>query len=411
MGAAMSDRARRVIDECLCIARMTEEPGRITRRYLSPPMRSVHAHLRARMERLGMRVYVDAAGNLRGLWEPAKSRKSRLIIGSHLDTVPNAGAFDGVLGVVIALEWVVLANELNLDLPIEVIGFSEEEGVRYGVPFLGSRAVAGCFDAGLLRETDREGITVEEAIRGFGLDPSGIGQAAIDDRVLGFVEVHIEQGPILDAAGLHVAAVIGISGQTRGTLTLRGNANHAGTTPMHLRKDALAAAAEWIAAVEEVAVRTEGLVATVGKILAEPNAVNVIAGSAEVSLDCRHPDDTVRTTAVRELVAQAESIALRRTLTAQWDEQMNQSAVAMDEGLTALMADAIREAGLAETTITSGAGHDAMIMALRVPAAMLFLRSPGGVSHDPAEAVDVEDIEASLRVARGFLLRLAADVR
>ena len=406
----MSDRARHLIEECLCIAGMTEEPGRITRRFLTPPMHSVHAYLRTRMESLGMAVHVDAAGNLRGLWDPRGSDRKRLVIGSHLDTVPNAGAFDGVLGVVLALEWVRIAQQMSLGAPIEVIGFSEEEGVRYGVPFIGSRAVAGCFDAQLLRLTDREGIRLGEAIQSFGLEPTEIDRAAVADQVRGFVEVHIEQGPVLEAAGLRVAAVTGIVGQTRGTLVFQGHANHAGTTPMHLRKDALAAAAEWISAVEELAVRQRGLVATVGRITAEPNAGNVIPGLVEVSLDCRHADDAVRAAAVGEVLARAESIATRRGLSVRWSEQMNQAAVLMDRRLTSMMAKAIGEAGFPETTMASGAGHDAMIMASRVPATLLFLRSPGGISHDPAEAVNAEDIEASLQVAQRFVRRLETEV-
>jgi len=411
MGETMRDRALRVIEECNSIAAMTEEPGRITRRYLTPPMRSVHAHLRERMNGLGMRVEIDAVGNLRGLWAQHESPKRRLIIGSHLDTVPNAGAFDGVLGVVIALEWVLLAQEMTLAVPIEVIGFSEEEGVRYGVPFIGSRAVAGCFDSALLRLQDTDGISLEQAIRDFGLDPLDIHRAAITGDELGFVEVHIEQGPVLDAEHLSVAAVTSIVGQTRGTLAFTGHANHPGTTPMHLRQDALAGAAEWISAVEEVALQTEKLVATVGRINAEPNTGSAIPGAVEVTLDCRHADDAVRVVAVNDLLAQAGAISKRRGLTMEWAEQLNQPAVPMDARLTALMADSIREAGLPAKTMTSGAGHDAMIMASRVPATMLFLRSPGGISHDPSESVLVEDIEASLHVARGFLERLAADVR
>ena len=406
----MSDRASRVIDECLHIASMTEEEGRITRRFLTPPMQNVHAYLGVRMTELGMRVSVDAAGNLRGFWESSKPSRNRLIIGSHLDSVPNAGAYDGVLGVVIALEWIRIAGDIGFNRPIEVIGFSEEEGVRFGVPFIGSRAVAGCFDAELLRLSDETGTTVEESIRNFGLDPSQIAQAAIDDPVRGFVEVHIEQGPVLDAAGLSVAAVTAIVGQTRGTLRFRGHANHAGTTPMHLRKDALAAAAECISAVEAIANRTPGLVATTGKIRVEPNAANVIPANAEVSVDCRHGDDSVRASAVLELLAKARAAAEKRGLTVGWTEQMNQPAVPMDEQLTSMMAEAIRETGLPATRMTSGAGHDAMIMASRMPATMLFLRSPGGISHDPAETVVAEDIEASLQVARRFLECLAADV-
>ncbi|HWG22034.1 MAG TPA: allantoate amidohydrolase [Terracidiphilus sp.] len=406
----MTDRALRVIQECTRIAAMTEEPGRTTRRYLTPPMRDAHRFLRERMELLGMRVHVDAAGNLRGIWTPRDARAERLLIGSHLDTVPNAGAFDGVLGVVMALEWVRIAQEIGFSLPIEVIGFSEEEGVRYGVPFLGSRAVAGSFDSALLALEDAQGVSLERTIRDFGLNPSEIGKAAIDGGVLGFIEVHIEQGPVLDAAGLSVAAVTAIVGQTRGTATFKGHGNHAGTTPMHLRHDGLAAGAEWVSAIEALATRTEGLVATAGKIVVAPNAANVIPGLVSVSLDCRHANDAVRNGATSELVEMATSIANRRRILVQWQEQMNQPVVPMDQRLTGLMIEAITTAGLPAASITSGAGHDAMIMASRVPATMLFLRSPGGISHDPSESVLAEDVEASLRVAEKFLERLAADV-
>ncbi len=407
---ALNDRARRVIAECRRIAAMSEEPDRITRRFLTPPVHDVHALLRGRMESLGMTVHTDAAGNLRGLWQPAGARSKRLILGSHIDTVPNAGAFDGVLGVALALEWAELAQEVKLPLPIEVIAFSEEEGVRFGVPFIGSRAVAGRFDPALLALKDADGVTLEDAIRAFGLEPGRIGEAALDHAVLGFLEMHIEQGPVLDAEGLSVAAVTAIVGQTRFSLEFSGHANHAGTTPMHLRRDALAGAAEWIAAVESLAQRTEGLVATVGKVDVEPNVANVIAGVARVSLDVRHAEDAVRKSAVETLLAQAESIAAKRDLTLQCMRQMDQPAVPMDERLTAILAAAIESAGLPVKRMTSGAGHDAMVMAARVPTAMLFLRSPGGISHHPDESVLEEDVASALHIGSKFLERLAAEV-
>ncbi|MGA2909640.1 MAG: M20/M25/M40 family metallo-hydrolase [Terracidiphilus sp.] len=240
----MRDRALRAISECKRIAQMSEEPDRITRRFLTSPVRDVHGLLRKRMESLGMAVDTDAAGNLRGRGNPTGALAKRLILGSHIDTVPNAGAYDGVLGVTLALEWTELAQELDLPLTIEVIAFSEEEGVRFGVPFIGSRAVAGRFDPALLALKDADGVTLADVIRDFGLDPSQIGNAALNTDVLGFVEMHIEQGPVLESEGLSVAAVTAIAGQTRLTLEFRGQANHAGTTPMNLRHDALAGAAE-----------------------------------------------------------------------------------------------------------------------------------------------------------------------
>jgi allantoate deiminase len=373
-------------------------------------VREVHAHLRNRMESLGMTVRTDAAGNLRGLWQPPGARAKRLILGSHIDTVPNAGAFDGVLGVTLALEWAQLAQELKLPLAIEIIAFSEEEGVRFGVPFLGSRAVAGCFDPALLALKDAEGVTLEEAIRDFGFNPAQIGEAALDADVHGFVEIHIEQGPVLESEGLSVAAVTAIIGQSRLTLEFRGHANHSGTTPMQLRRDALAGVAEWITAVESKGRNTDGLIATVGKIEVEPNAANVIAGVVRASLDVRHADDASRKAAVEFLLAQAQAIAGKRGLVLESTQQMDQPAVPMDERLTSYLADAIAAAGLPAKRMNSGAGHDAMVMAARVPTAMLFLRSPGGISHHPDEAVREEDVAVALNVGQKFLEQLAAQV-
>ena len=312
------ERARAAIAECRLLATMSEEPGKTTRRFLTPPVAAVHVHLRARMEALGMSVRIDALGNLRGLWQPKGAIGKRLLLGSHIDTVPDAGAFDGVLGVVLALEWVGIARELHIPLAIEVIAFSEEEGVRYSVPFLGSRAVAGIFDLKMLAYEDADGVRMDDAIRAFGLAPGKIGEAVLDDNVLGYVEIHIEQGPVLEAEGLSLAVVEGIVGQSRLGFRFTGQANHAGTTPMHMRRDALAAAAEWMVAVETVARETEALVATVGKIAAEPNAGNVIPGVADVSLDVRHMSYSVRTDAVQEFIRSADVIAHRRGLE-RWD--------------------------------------------------------------------------------------------
>jgi allantoate deiminase len=405
----MRERARRAIAECRLVAAMSEVPERTERRFLTPPTHEVHAHLRGRMEALGMSAHVDAAGNLRGLWRP-KGSGGRLMLGSHIDTVPDAGAFDGVLGVTLALELVGVAQELKLPLAIEVVAFSEEEGVRYGTPFLGSRAVAGRFDSTLLSLTDAEGISMEQAVRTFGLDPAKIGEAVMDAGVTGFLEIHIEQGPVLEAEGLRVAAVTAIVGQTRLNLTFGGQANHAGTTPMHLRRDALAAVAEWITAVETLALKTDGLVATVGRVSVEPNAGNVVPGVAQVSLDLRHAHDAARGAAVEELVARAGAIAERRGLSLERTDRLDQPAVPMDERLTAILTAAMEAAGFPPKTMPSGAGHDAMVMAARVPAAMLFLRSPGGISHHPSETVSEEDVEAALLVGREFLLHLTGHV-
>jgi allantoate deiminase len=411
MEKSMRERAQRAISECLHLATFTEEPGRITRRFLTPPVHSAHAHLRHRMESLGMTVQTDAAGNLRGLHQHTDAPAKRFLLGSHIDTVPNAGPFDGILGVTLAIELVEISQERKLPLALEVVAFSEEEGVRYGIPFLGSRAIAGLFDEKILTHEDADSISMSEAIRTFGLDPDQIPAAALDStQIRGFLEIHIEQGPILEAESLSLAAVSSIVGQTRGTLTFTGHANHAGTTPMHLRHDALAAAAEWITVVEIHANTTPSLVATVGKIHAEPNATNVIPGCVDASLDLRHPSDQIRTTAVKALIDETQAIAHRRGLTAQFTQTMNEPAIPMDPHLTAQLSLAMQEEGFPAKTMTSGAGHDAMILATRVPTTILFLRSPGGISHHPAESVREEDVEAALRVASNFLERLSATI-
>jgi allantoate deiminase len=406
----MGDRAKRAISQCRRIAAMSEEPGRTTRRFLTPPTREVHALLRARMESLGLTVTLDAVGNLRGLWKPAGAHAKRLIVGSHIDTVPDAGAFDGVLGVTMALELAELAQERRLPLAIEVIAFSDEEGVRYA-PFIGSRALAGRFDAAILELKDRDGFTMADAMRGFGLDPSRIPAAAIYDDVLGFFEIHIEQGPVLEAEGLGVAAVTSIAGQSRFSVKFIGHANHAGTTPMHLRRDALAGAAEWISEVEALAKRTDGLVATVGRLGVEPNAGNVIPGLVNLAFEVRHANDGVRRESAEALIERAKSIADGRGLKVEFKFTLDQPAVPMDERQTAFIAEAIETLGLPVKRMPSGAGHDAMVMAARVPTAMLFLRSPGGISHHPDENVREEDVETALRVAEKYVERLAADFR
>jgi allantoate deiminase len=405
------NNALRAIAECRTIASMTDEPGRITRLFLTPSVHEVHSHLRTRMESLGMAVHIDAAGNLRGLWQNQDATGKRLVMGSHIDTVPNAGAYDGVFGVAMALEWVEIARDLKLPLAIEIIAFSEEEGVRFGVPFIGSRAVAGRFDPSLLSSLDSQGISLEAAIRSFGLNPDLISEAALDENAAAFVEIHIEQGPVLEAEALSVAVVTAIVGQSRLTLEFTGHANHAGTTPMHLRHDAMAAAAEWITAVETVALATDGLVATVGKVVVEPNTGNVVPGKTVVSLDVRHANDATRADALAKIMNHANVIANRRGLALQRTDRLNQPAVPMDERLTSFLTDAIEAAGLPARQLPSGAGHDAMVMATRVPTAMLFVRSPGGISHHPAESVLEVDVEAALHVGCKFLQRFASATR
>jgi allantoate deiminase len=297
---------------------------------------------------------------------------------------------------------------LKLPFGIEVVGFSEEEGVRFGVPFIGSRALVGRVDEELLGRKDERGISVRKAIQDFGLNPDEISEAALRDDVLGYVEFHIEQGPVLDNLGRPLGLVEAIVGQNRLEFNFSGQANHAGTTPMNLRRDALAAAAEWIVAVENLARLTTSLVATVGFVEAKPGATNVIAGEGRATLDIRHASDRARTEALDELIRQAESIGARRGVTVKWRTLLSQNAVAMDPFFTEQIEQAIHRAGCEPHRMASGAGHDAMILAEKIPTAMIFLRTPGGISHDPAESVHLDDVAKALACGHHLLTQLAA---
>ena len=394
------------------LCRHTERPGTVTRTFLSPAARELHAELSVWAGEMGLDAWLDPAGNWHArLPTAADGPDSRptFYLGSHLDTVPDGGRYDGLLGVVLALALAGALGEAGIPLPfgLEVLGFSEEEGVRFGVPFIGSLSALG--EAGeLLDLTDPDGVTVAQAMRDFGLNPARLSEAALPDGGLGYLEFHIEQGPVLEAAGQPLGGVSALVGQQRLDLTLSGRAGHAGTTPMELRHDALTAAAEWVLEVERLARSEPALAATVGQLRAFPGASNVIPGRVELTLDLRHPDDRVREEQLSGLLANLERICGRRGVRATWEERSQVGAVPLDPGLLQELREAARQVGLELPTLLSGAGHDAMILARRMPAAMLFLRTPGGVSHDPAEAVEGADVAAALRVGWHFLLGLAA---
>jgi allantoate deiminase len=370
-------------------------------------MRECHREISRWLQPLGVQVRIDAAGNLRGFYPAAEPNAPRLLIGSHLDTVPNAGAYDGVLGVVLAVTLLEQLRGCKLPFGVEVVGFSEEEGVRFGAPFIGSRALVGRLDERLLNVYDAQGISVHQAISDFGLNPEEISQAELRSDTLGYIEFHIEQGPVLESLNQPLAAVEAIAGQSRLEFTFYGRANHAGTTPMHLRRDAIAGAAEWISAVEHAAQAVAGLVATVGKIEAKPGAVNVIAAEARLTLDVRHSSDDIRAHAVAECVGEAQKIAASRGLSVRETTLLNQPAVAMNPLLIAEIERAIVKTGCNPHRMVSGAGHDAMILAEKVPAGMIFLRTPGGISHDPAESVAAEDVEKAIECGLHLLDQLA----
>ena len=406
--SGFANLAEQVTARCRKLASFSEDPGSTKRTFLSAPMRDCHWEVSSWMKALGMTVSVDAVGNLRGFYPGTLPGAPRILVGSHLDTVPNAGAFDGILGVVLAVGLVESLGDRRLPFGIEVIGFSEEEGVRFDVPFIGSRALVGQIDQELLDRKDGDGISVRKAIQDFGLNPNEISRAAFGDDVLAYIEFHIEQGPVLEHLGRPLGVVEAIVGQSRVEFTFSGQANHAGTTPMNLRHDALAAAAEWILAVENLAQRTPGIVSTVGFLEAKPGATNVIAGEARAMLDIRHASDGARTEALDELIRQADSMAARRGVTLRWRTLLAQHAVAMDSFLVAQIGHAIQKAGCEPHRMASGAGHDAMILAEKIPAAMIFLRTPGGISHDPLESVYLEDVAKALECGLHLLTQLAA---
>ena len=404
----ITSRAEKVLDRCQRLGSFSEDTVGIRRTFLSPAMHQCHEEIARWMEPLGAETRIDAAGNFRAVYPASQPDAPRLLIGSHLDTVPNAGAYDGILGVLLGVGLLEELRGRKLSFAIEIIGFSEEEGVRFGTPFIGSRALVGMLDQELLSLSDAQGISVGKAIEDFGLNPNEISDAELAKDTLGFLEFHIEQGPILERLNLPLAAVETIAGQNRLEFIFLGRSNHAGTTPMDLRFDALAGAAEWIGAVERVAGSVPALVATVGKIEAKPGATNVIAGDVRLTLDVRHSSDATRTRAVGDITRHAQEIAVRRGLSLRQATLLSQPAVAMDPFLVREIEQAIVRTGCKPHRIVSGAGHDAMIMAEKVPSAMIFVRTPGGISHDPEESVAREDVEKAIECGLHLLDQLSA---
>lgn len=399
---------KRIMERCDALARCSETPGALTRVFLSEPSRAANRLVLDWMEQAGMQARVDAIGNVRGRFGPADG--PALVLGSHLDTVRDAGRYDGALGVIAAIECVQALAESGARLPfaVEVIGFGDEEGVRFGTTLLGSRALAGTFDAALLARRDACGTSLAEAMRANGLDPERIAESAMrKEDVLAYAELHIEQGPVLESEGLAVGVVSAISGFTRLEAHLCGSAGHAGTVPMALRRDALAGAAECVGVIEAIAAAEPRLVATVGRLEVRPGAINVIAGEASFSVDVRSAEDLVREAAVGEILRRIREIAARRGLRAELRELQSQRAVACAPWLMAQFADAIRGEGLPVRALASGAGHDGLAMSAIADIGMLFVRCKGGVSHHPAESVCMHDAE----IAAGVLARFVSDFR
>jgi allantoate deiminase len=401
--AALGEEIVRRID---ALASISETPGHLTRIFLTPELREAADLLLQWMQEAGMHAHLDAIGNVCGRYEGERPGLPCLMLGSHYDTVRDAGKWDGPLGLITAIACVADLLKRNIRLPfaVEVTGFADEEGVRYASTLLGSRAVAGTFDESVLGVKDQSGISMRDALTTFGLDPDHIGAAARARReLLAYVELHIEQGPVLEGLNLPVGVVTAIAGATRLAVSLTGMAGHAGTVPMALRRDALTGAAECIVEIEEFC-RTDpdGLVGTVGYIHATPGATNVIPGQVSFTIDIRAPSDAHRKLAVADIVRQIESIAKRRKLALQIDVTHENRTAPCAPWLRSQLSRAVAAEGLRVFELPSGAGHDGMAMIDIADVGMLFVRCRGGISHHPDEHVDVADADAGARV----LLRL-----
>ena len=406
--ASLGDEIVGRIDE---LAAISKTPEHLTRIFLTKEHRAAADLMLSWMRDAGMRAHLDAIGNVCGRYEGEVAGLPCLMLGSHYDTVRDAGKWDGPLGLITAISCVAQLHRRGKRLPfaIEVTGFADEEGVRFASTLLGSRAVAGTFDESVLGVKDSAGISLRAALSQFGLDPDHIGAAArTRGELLAYLELHIEQGPVLEGLNLPVGVVTAIAGATRLAASLTGMAGHAGTVPMPLRRDALAGAAECIVAIEEFC-RTgqSGLVGTVGYIHATPGATNVISGQVSFTIDIRAPSDAHRKLAVADIVRRIENIARRRKLKLQLDVTHENRTVPCAPWLKDQVSEAIAGEGFRVFELPSGAGHDGMAMIDIADVAMLFVRCRGGISHHPDEHVDLADVDAGARV----LLRLIENFR
>ena len=401
--AAFGARVMRRLDE---LARFSSEPDALTRLFLTPEHKAAAAQVAAWMREAGMDAELDAAGNTVGRYAGAAPGAPALLLGSHIDTVRDAGLYDGNFGVVAAIEAVatLCASGERLPFAVEVIAFGDEEGVRFPVTLTGSRAVAGILDPAVLDAQDAEGVSLREALRRFGCDPCALpGVARRREEVLGYVELHIEQGPVLEAEGLPVGVVTAISGASRFAAEVEGVAGHAGTVPMRLRRDAVAAMAEMVLAVERTATETPDLVATVGWVEASPGAVNVIPARARFTIDLRSPDDGARGGATNRLERDLRAVAARRGVGLALRTHYDAPAVVCAPPLVEALERSVARLGVRPLRLGSGAGHDGLAMAALCPVGMLFVRCEGGVSHNPREAITEADAGVATRVLLDFL--------
>ena len=402
----MNPSAQRIWDQCEELALCSEQPGALTRIFLSKEQAAASQLVLHWMREAGMHARIDAIGNVLGRYEGDRAGLPCLMLGSHLDTVRDAGKYDGPLGVISAIECVRTLNAAGRRLPfaIEVVGFSDEEGVRFGATLLGSRALAGTFDPAALAARDRGGVSMRDALDNAGFDADAISTAARKPgEILAYAELHIEQGPVLEAEGLAVGTVTAINGFSRRRFSVKGFAGHAGTVPMRLRRDALTAAAECVLAVERIGRGDPDLVATVGRIESFPGAINVIPGEARFTLDVRASRDALREKAVAEITAEVTRLCAARHLAVEMELLQDNPVAASAPWMMGQMDAAIAAEGLPPYRLPSGAGHDGMAIVAIAPIVMLFVRCEKGISHNPAERVTREDVDAGARVLLRFI--------
>jgi hydantoinase/carbamoylase family amidase len=384
------------------LAAHSDLPGALSCSYLTPAHRATAKELAQWMQAAGMTVAIDGVANVVGRYPAAQSAAKTVIVGSHYDTVVDAGKYDGRLGILTGLVVIEHLNRIGRRLPfdLELIAFAEEEGLRFSASYIGSTAVAGSFDRSLLARRDSAGVSLGDAISQTGFDPDAIPTLARRrGDLVAYLEVHIEQGPVLLQEGVPLGVVTAIAGGCRFLVTVTGHAGHAGTVPMGLRHDAATAAAEVILAVERRCSGVPTLVGTVGRLQVPGGAANVIPGRCELSLDIRASDDATRDAAIADVRAEIAAIALRRGMTIDVSETQRTGAVACSPRLQEQVALAIRRAGLEPRFLPSGAGHDAVNFGPVTETAMLFVRcGNGGVSHSPREHVTGEDADLAARV-------------
>ncbi|HZZ91282.1 MAG TPA: allantoate amidohydrolase [Usitatibacter sp.] len=398
-----------VLERAQSLARHSDSPEHYTRTLFTPAHQGAARQLAQWMRAAGMSVRFDAIGSVIGRYEAAAPGTRTLLMGSHFDSVRNGGKYDGILGILLPLACVAEldARAERLPVAIEIAAFSDEEGARFQTSFLASRALIGRFDAQVLERRDAEGFSLADAMREVGLDPARVGDARIDPASLAaYVEVHIEQGPVLLKEGLPVGIVTTIAGGTRHTLRVRGEAGHAGTVPMALRHDALAAAAQMVLAVEQRCAAGGSLVGTVGILRVPDGTGNVIPGEVELSVDIRAGEDAVRQAAEQDVFAACESIAARRGVRLERTKTHEVGAVPCAGWLQDALAASVARAGVTPRRLASGAGHDAMIVAQVTDVGMLFVRcGAGGVSHNPAETIAADDVDVAAAALLDFLRR------